>query len=55
MIFGAQEDKICHCFHFFPLIVHEVMGPDAIILVFLNVEFQVSLFILLFHLHQEAL
>ena len=26
--FGAQEDKICHCFHF------EVMGPDSMILVF---------------------
>ena len=32
--FGAQENKICHCFHFFPSICHEVMGPDAMILVF---------------------
>ena len=24
--FGAQENKICHCFHFFPSICHEVMG-----------------------------
>ena len=33
--FGAQENKVCHCFHFFSLsICHEVMGPDAIILVF---------------------
>ena len=31
--FGAQENKICHCFHFFSFICHEVMGPDAIILV----------------------
>ena len=32
--FGAQENKICHCFHFFPpSICHEVMGPDAMILV----------------------
>ena len=30
--FGVQENKICHCFHFFP-ICHEVMGPDAMILV----------------------
>ena len=37
--FGAQENKICHCFYFFPSIYFEVMGPDAIILVFLNVEF----------------
>ena len=34
--FGAQENKICHCFHFFPSICHEVMGLDAMILVFLN-------------------
>ena len=27
--FGAQESKVCHCFHF----CHEVMGPDALILV----------------------
>ena len=30
--FGAQENKACHWFHFFP-ICHEVMGPDAMILV----------------------
>ena len=32
--FGAQENKIYHCFYFFPSICHEVMGPDAMILVF---------------------
>ena len=32
--FGAQENKVCHCFHFFPIYLHEVMGPDAMILVF---------------------
>ena len=27
---GTQENKICCCFHFFPLsICHEVMGLDA--------------------------
>ena len=31
--FGAQENKICHCFHFSPPVCHEVMGPDAMILV----------------------
>ena len=31
--FGAQENKICHCFHCFP-ICHEVIGLDAMILVF---------------------
>ena len=32
--FGAQENKICHCFNFFPSICYEVMGLDAMILVF---------------------
>ena len=32
--FGAQENKICHYFHFSPSYLHEVMGPDAMILVF---------------------
>ena len=27
--FGAQENKVCHCFHFPPSICHEVMGLDA--------------------------
>ena len=31
----AQEEKICHCFHFSPSFCHEVKGPDATILVFL--------------------
>ena len=32
--FGAQENKIWHCFHFSPSICHEVIGQDAAILVF---------------------
>ena len=32
--FGAQENKICHHFHFPPSIWHEVMGLDAMILIF---------------------
>ena len=32
--FGAQDQKICHWYHFFPSVHHEVMGPDAMILVF---------------------
>ena len=31
--FGAPKNKVCHGFHCFP-ICHEVMGPDAMILVF---------------------
>ena len=30
--FVAQENKLCHCFHFFPHLF--AMGPDAMILVF---------------------
>ena len=37
--FGVQENKIHHCFHFSLSICHEVMGPDAMISSFLNVEF----------------
>ena len=32
--FGAQENKVCHCFHFFPIYPDEVMGPDAMIFIF---------------------
>ena len=31
--FGAQENKVCHCFYCFP-ICHEMMELDAMILVF---------------------
>ena len=37
--FGAQENKICHCLHFFPICL-EILGPDAMILVFYNVRLQ---------------
>ena len=33
-VFGTQENKVCHCFHLSLSICHEVMGPDAMILVF---------------------
>ena len=32
--FGAEKNKVCHCFHCFPSICHKVMGLDAMILVF---------------------
>ena len=38
--FGAQENKVCHCFHFSYSICHEVMGPDAMILPFLMLSFR---------------
>ena len=27
--FGAQANKVCHCFRYFPSICHKVMGPDT--------------------------
>ena len=32
--FEAQENKVCHCFYFFPIYLYEGMGLDAMILVF---------------------
>jgi len=37
--FGAQENQLCAVSIISPSIFHEVMGLDAMILVFLNVEF----------------
>ena len=39
---GVQENKICHSFHFSPSICHEVMGPDAMILVFWMLSFNLA-------------
>ena len=36
--FGVQENKLCHCFHIF----HEVMGLDAMILVFCMFSFKAA-------------
>ena len=38
--FGTQENKICHCFHFFPFCCHKVTGLDTMILVFLMLSFK---------------
>ena len=37
--FGAQENKVCHCFHCFP-ICHEMTELDAMILVFWMLGFK---------------
>ena len=42
--FGAQENKICHCFHFFPIYLPWSDGTGCHDLSFLNVEFQASFF-----------
>ena len=56
--FGAQGNKICHCFHFSPSICHEVMGLDTTILVFLMLSFKtafsLSSFILIKKLFSSA-
>ena len=38
--FGAQENNVSHCFHCFPICCHEVMGLDAMILVFWMLSFK---------------
>ena len=40
--FGAQENKICHCFHCFPSICHDVMAPGAMIFVFWMLCFKLA-------------
>ena len=55
VILEPKEIKSPTVSTFPPSICHEVMGLGAMIFVFLNVEFQASVFALLFHFHQEAL
>ena len=38
--FGAQKNKVSHCFYCFPSICHEVVGLDAMILVFWMLSFK---------------
>ena len=40
--FGAQENKVCHCFHFFPSICHEVMEPDTMIFICQTLSFKLT-------------
>ena len=49
--FGAQENKICHCFHLIPfyLSISDVTRCHDLSL--FDNEFQASIFILLFHSH----
>ena len=49
---GAQKIKSATVS---PPICHEVMGPDAMILVFWMLSFKANFFPLLFHFHQEGL
>ena len=54
--FGAQENKICHCFHFCPFYLPWSDGTGCLDLSFFNAEFQASLKLtLLFHRHQQPI
>ena len=53
--FGAQENKVCHCLHGFPIYLLWNDGTRCHDLSFLNVEFKASFSTLLFYLNQEAL
>ena len=37
---AVKHKDLCHCLHCFPSICHEVMGPDAMILVFWMLSFK---------------
>ena len=50
---GAQENQICHCFHFLRIYLPWSGGTRCYELHFFNVEFYASFFTLLFHPHQE--
>ena len=49
--FGAQENKICPCFHFSP-ICYEVMGPDVMIFVLWMLNFQMAFLLSSFTLNR---
>ena len=38
--YGAPQNKVSHCFHCFSIYLPEVMGPDAVILVFWKLGFK---------------
>ena len=40
--FGAQKNEVSHCFHCFPIYLHEVMGPDDMIFVFGMLSFKTN-------------
>ena len=49
VILEPPQNKVYHCFHCFPSICHELMGPDAMILVFwmLSLKPNFSLYLVL--------
>ena len=55
MILEPQKIKSATVYTVFPSICHEVMGLDAMILLFWMLSFKPTFFTLLFHFHQQAL
>ena len=51
--FGAQENKICLCFHCSPIYLSRSDGTRCHDLSFLNVEFQANFFTLFFHFRKR--
>ena len=47
--FGAQKNKVSHCFHCFPIYLPWSDGTGCCDLSFMNVELWVNIFTLLFH------
>ena len=52
--FGAQENKVCHCFHCFPIYLPWSDETRCQDLHFFNGEFQANFFTLLFHLSKRS-
>ena len=55
VILELKSNKVCHCFHCFPIYVPGSDGTRCHDLRCLNVELSANFFTLLFHFHQEAL
>ena len=55
VISELPKNKVCHCFHCFPIYLPWCDGTRCHDLSFLNVEFQANIFTLLYHFHQKAL
>ena len=53
--FGVQENEIWHCFHISLIFYQEVLGLDAMTLVFWMLSFKPAFSTLFFHFHQEDL
>ena len=53
--FGAQENKICCYFHFFPFYLPWSDGTGCHDRSFFNLEFQATFLTLVFHPHEESL